>query len=199
MPTQSDENLLKLAWEEFQYRHEHFWKLLFRFGLIIVFLSGIPFLYPDVASLRDNYYLFIIIFGGLPILLTIVCAAILYSEAYRVMLVSKNLANYRNSSLKTKHNTVLNWIVNQRLSSQVPIIFALTLIIFAGFNIYVLSNLNNLNSNKNSSSATKINYSKEENKVYIQVSDKPLVLIEVHNVKDILSPPLYTGKKTKKK
>ena len=44
---QDDVEMLKLYFEEFKYRHSHYWGMVFKFAFAILFLLGIPYIYPE--------------------------------------------------------------------------------------------------------------------------------------------------------
>lgn len=78
--------LLQVTWDEYRYRHSHFWNAFYRFGFFVIFVSAIPHMERDVAE-----RLWQPLFPVAAFLLTIVATYILHSENARLAKVSERL------------------------------------------------------------------------------------------------------------
>ncbi|KJZ08922.1 hypothetical protein TW85_23095 [Marinomonas sp. S3726] len=73
--------MVKIYWEEFKYRHDHYWKSFFKFSFAILFLLILPYAYKEkLDSLGDLKILVPI----LSCVLSIVSAWLLAAEYERI-------------------------------------------------------------------------------------------------------------------
>jgi len=86
--TELKTEMIKLRWDEFKYRHTHYWGLFFRFSFAVLFLLAIPYIYPDEIKQLSAY---IMLFPLAGILVCLIAAWLLAAEYERLRQVSRKL------------------------------------------------------------------------------------------------------------
>lgn len=134
-----DENkeLINMLWEEWKYRNTHFWQLFYRFGFIILFVSFIPYVYPEIVIKLEKLVIAFPVAGGL---LSIFAAYLLDAEAARFSSVGNKINEFRGKYKPGDFpSSGCIWkLRNIRLGYFIPIIFALLLVLLSILNGYVL-------------------------------------------------------------
>jgi hypothetical protein len=105
-----------LLWEEWKYRHDLFWKSLFRWAGAVVVLWVVPFLKPEIFKFRPWIAL---IFPAAAIILSLFSAWILGAEQGRLAMVSKKYDELRKEFLPprmpkdTRLNRFFGWPIGR--------------------------------------------------------------------------------------
>lgn len=79
--------------DEWKYRHENFWKILYRYLLTIAILVSIPFVKPDIFKLVQGWSK--VFYVLLPCVIFVVLCFVLTSEHTRLSAVERRLASLR--------------------------------------------------------------------------------------------------------
>jgi len=89
----NNSELIKLYWDEFKYRHQHYWTLFFKFAFVIIFLLAIPFLYQEKLKDFIEYLRFIPFVSGI---LSICISFLLLSEDNRLRIIHNKYKKLKN-------------------------------------------------------------------------------------------------------
>jgi uncharacterized membrane protein len=131
--------LVKIYWDEYKLRHEHYWKSFFRFGFAIVFLLALPFVYPVKTGSLGN---FIIAIPILAVTLSLFSAWLLRSEYDRLRKTDDNLRvlipkEYRRAATTPKG---LAKLFEVRIGVVVSVLFGVVFVAISGTQLYLLIN-----------------------------------------------------------
>ncbi|TVO70025.1 hypothetical protein [Sedimenticola selenatireducens] len=77
-----DAEVMKVLWDEFKYRHEHYWRSFYKIGFLLLFLLSIPYITPKDFILPPEWF-----FNLMPIYslaLSIIATWLLWQEHKRV-------------------------------------------------------------------------------------------------------------------
>lgn len=77
--------MVKIYWEEFKYRHDHYWKSFFKFSFAILFLLILPYAYKEKLDSLGELKILIPI---LSCILSIVSAWLLAAEYERIIVTN---------------------------------------------------------------------------------------------------------------
>jgi len=90
--TDAEKNLVDMLWDEWKYRNALYWSTFYRFGFIVLFVSFIPYVYPQVISHLGRLVVVFPVAGGL---ISLFAAWLLDAEAARFSYVTKTLDIHR--------------------------------------------------------------------------------------------------------
>ena len=116
--------MTKIYWEEYKYRHEHYWKSFFKFSFAALFLNILPFAYPEkMVALKR----FLIVFPLVSLGLSIFSTWLLAAEYERMRVIYKKF-----DEIKTKEFKYIRFnlsgckrILKLRIGTVVTILFLL--------------------------------------------------------------------------
>ena len=91
-----EKQAIDLLWDEWKYRHELFWKSLFRWGGAVITLWIIPFLKPEVFK---PYPIVSLLFPAMGFLLSLFSAWLLGAEQRRFAMVNQKYHELRGAFL----------------------------------------------------------------------------------------------------
>ncbi|MDX2122002.1 MAG: carboxypeptidase-like regulatory domain-containing protein [Gemmatimonadota bacterium] len=121
----------KLLWEEYQYRHDVFWKSLVRWGAANVAISVVPYVRPEIIPLLKRTVLMLPAMAGF---LAVAAALQLLGEYRRLKLVGRTFDG--TMGIYAPHR-----IKNSKMGIWVVLFFAFGLTMLAALNAWVLSDL----------------------------------------------------------
>jgi hypothetical protein len=121
---------IELLWNEWKYRHDLFWRLLFQFAGAVIVLWVIPFLKPEIFKSRPWIAL---VFPAAAAILSLFSAWILGAEQRRLTMVSKKYDELRGEFLPPRmpRETRLDRFFAWRIGAGI--------VLFYGFGFTVLS------------------------------------------------------------
>ena len=131
--------MAKLYWEEFKYRHEHYWKYYFKFSYAIIFLLVIPYLDPDRIIQMGSYVYLLPVAAAL---LTIAAAWLLAAEYERMSLVNEKLQGIKSEKYKLIEieRTCIKKVLGIKIGYVVTIIFLVVFLLLSFLDWIILSN-----------------------------------------------------------
>lgn len=113
---------IQLLWEEWKYRHDLFWKLLFRWAGAVIVLWVIPFLKPEIFKFRAWVAL---IFPAAAFILSLFSAWILGAEQGRFSMVNKKYDELRVEFLPPRmpRKTRLDRLFARRIGAGIVLLY----------------------------------------------------------------------------
>lgn len=81
-----------LVWKEFEYRHDLFWRSLFKWGSAFIVISIVPWVRPDLESQLGRY---VLVFPVFAFLLGVGASWHLAAEYHRLMPILQSLKTLR--------------------------------------------------------------------------------------------------------
>jgi len=125
-----EKDAVGLLWNEWAYRHDLFWKSLFRWGAAVIALWIVPFVKPEIVSKLGHG---ILIFPSLALLLSLAAAWHLGAEYSRLKVVNEKyrslLGNYRPGDL-SKDKWWMN-LFGLSIGTTAVLLFGLLLSVFS--------------------------------------------------------------------
>ena len=136
---QDEIEMAKLYWEEYKYRHEHYWKSFFKFSYAIIFLLVIPYLHPDKIIQLAHY---IKLFPTAAALLSIAAAWVLAAEYERIAVTSEKLIEIKSEKYKPIEFELTGFkkVLGVRIGIVVTIIFLFGFLLLSIADFLILSN-----------------------------------------------------------
>ena len=131
--------MVKIYWEEFKYRHDHYWKSFFKFSFAILFLLVLPFMYPEKISKFGKLQLIIPI---LSMILSLASAWLLASEYERIKVANQKFQELKktpfDSIIFSTQNIGFKKILNFKIGTVVSILFAVVFFLLSTLELYLL-------------------------------------------------------------
>lgn len=94
----NQKEMIEISWEEFKYRHEHFWKSFYKLGFIIIFLIALP--HYELKGLLSNFTNTLFILPFTAAFLSILSLWLLIQEQKRLKLISNIYKEHRKGLLQ---------------------------------------------------------------------------------------------------
>lgn len=138
--------MIKLYYDEFKYRHDHFWKLFFKFSYAIFFFIMLPF-FMKVEGLKADSFSKVLeghayIFPVIACILSLVATLVLLSEYERLSLTIKKCNELKDDCykpIKMSHKG-LNAIYKIKIGIIVPVLFLIGMFAIAAMVLFILLN-----------------------------------------------------------
>jgi hypothetical protein len=131
----------KLLWEEWSYRHELFWRSLYRWGGATVAVSIVPYVNPDLIK---DLGVVVLVFPFLSFSISIFAAWHLSAEYARLTKVTEKLrevqGRYAPQPIDTE-NLIIRLILRLKIGWVVPISFIVVAIPLSVLNAILLISL----------------------------------------------------------
>lgn len=157
LPNSNSNNELekaRLLWEEYKYRHEHVWKLIFQITIAVTIISIIPYTQQKIASQLDKWIIILPVIG---ILLTFLGIVRLWKEIGLLDGIKKRHREYqqilhgmdpdkKTDTKKTKNliQIIKNLILSIKNSNTFELhvfIYLVSLLLLELINIWVILNI----------------------------------------------------------
>ena len=135
--TTDNKELVNMLWDEWKYRNTLYWQMFYRFGFIVLFVSFIPYVYPNIVSKLGNLVVVFPISGAV---LSIFASWLLDGEAARFSYVGKKLDEYRGVYKPDRFPTegILWKIRAAKIGHGISIMFGVVLVVVSVFSAYAL-------------------------------------------------------------
>ena len=128
--------ILKIYYDEFKYRHQHYWMIFFRSSAAILLLILSPFIYGEKVKSIGNLILFLPVFG---IILSIVSYFLLDAEYRRLNAVNETMKSLRNRIGKeVEMENVKPSSITKSVGEYVNFLFFISFLILSVLDIIVI-------------------------------------------------------------
>ena len=128
--------ILKIYYDEFKYRHQHYWMIFFRSSAAILLLILSPFIYGEKVKSIGNLILFLPVFA---IILSIVSYFLLDAEYRRLNAVNETMKSLRNRIGKeVEMENVKPSSITKSVGEYVNFLFFISFLILSVLDIIVI-------------------------------------------------------------
>jgi hypothetical protein len=132
-----EQQAIQLLWDEWKYRHDLFWRSLFRWAGVVVTLWVIPFVKPEVFKPWPKIALF---FPAMAFILSLFSAWILGGEQRRFEMVNKRYNDLRERFLppRVPQDTLIDRLVALPLGIIIVWVYAIALALLSALVLILL-------------------------------------------------------------
>lgn len=136
--------MIRLYYDEFKYRHEHFWNLFFKFAYAILFFITLPF-FTKVEGLKAESFNVVLdgysyIFPVIACVLSLLATFILLSEYERLSLTIEKCNQLKDECYKPikMSDKGIKTIFKIKIGIMLPVIFLISMFAIAGIELFIL-------------------------------------------------------------
>jgi hypothetical protein len=129
--------MAKLYWEEFSYRHAHYWSMFFRFAFAILFMLAFPFIHPEEVQYFKRYTA---IFPMIAILLSLAASWLLAAEYERIRATYQKYSELRSAKYNPPEISErgARKLLRMRIGTVVTLFFLFGLLSLSGGALWVI-------------------------------------------------------------
>ena len=130
----------KMLWDEWKYRHDRFWRSLFRFASAVIIVSIVPYVKPELIEKLGNV---IVVFPVLAILISLGACWLLAAEYQRLRMVGKRYDDLRGNYVPPRMPSKKWWqkVLKWSIGWVVALSFGIAFVALSIVNIFVLLRL----------------------------------------------------------
>jgi hypothetical protein len=129
--------MVRIYWEEFKYRHDHYWKSFFKFSFAILFLLILPYAYKEKLDALENIKILIPI---LSLVLSLVSAWLLAAEYERIRVTYLKFQELKKTPYEAIkfENTGIKKILNLKVGVVVFFLFGICFVGLSLLELYLM-------------------------------------------------------------
>jgi hypothetical protein len=129
--------MAKLYWEEFSYRHAHYWNTFFRFAFAVLFMLAFPFVHPEELQRFNRYTA---LFPMIAILLSLAASWLLAAEYARIRATYQKYSELRSAKYNPPEISErgAHKLLRMRIGTVVTLFFLIGLLSLSGGALWVI-------------------------------------------------------------